>query len=374
MKIAMIGPFPPPIHGMSLANKMLFDGLKKVHSVYVMNTDSKRVQEIENLSEQGKISFSKTFSSLAQVITGVCRILFKGKLDAIYITPGQSTAGYLKYTPFMWAARIRKIPYFIHIHGGYFRTMYNGLRGWKKRIIDRNLKELAGAIVLGPSLRFMFKGIVSDEKIFVCENGVEDEIFATEKEIKQKIERYRIDDTIRIIYLSNLMESKGILDLFEAVKVLRKQGKKVHLDVAGAIEPAIEDRVKAFLKELGESVTYYGVVKGKKKKELLLNNYIFCLPSKHPYGEGQPISILEAMANGCVVITTDHGGIRDIVNEEYGVFVEKQNPESIVEVINKHNYNNMMCKSWLQASKKYKFDQFVSRIELTLPVIKDKCK
>lgn len=360
----MIGPFPPPIHGMSLANQMLSDGLRKTHSVCTLNTGGKKSKIIGNLSEQGKISFSKTFSSLAQVMTGVCRILFKGKFDAIYITPGQSMAGYLKYTPFMWAVRVRKIPYFIHIHGGYFRTMYDGLRGWKKRAVDNSLKGLAGAIVLGPSLRFMFEGLVPDEKIFVCENGVEDEVFATEEEIRQKIERYKTDDTIRVVYLSNLMESKGILDLFEAVKMLRNRGEKIHLDVAGAIEPAIEARVREYLFELGNAVTYHGIVKGKKKKELLLNNYIFCLPSKHPYGEGQPISILEAMANGCCIVTTDHGGIKDIVSEEYGVFVEKHDPQSIAEAFSERLYEeSVIVGSWKEANAKYRAYKFCERIE-----------
>lgn len=113
---------------------------------------------------------------------------------------------------------MRKIPYVIHIHGGYFRKMYNITSGWKRKIIDKSLNGLAGAIVLGPSLRYMFEDLVPNDKIFVCENGVEDEIFATEEEIKDKIERWKNDDTIRIVYLSNLLKTKRILDLLEAVK------------------------------------------------------------------------------------------------------------------------------------------------------------
>ena len=123
--------------------------------------------------------------------------------------------------------------------------------------------------------------------------------------------------------------------------------------------------MRKYLSELGDAVTYHGIVKGKKKKELLLNNYIFCLPTYYPL-EGHPISILEAMANGCVIFTTDHGGIRDIVNEEYGVFVEKHNPESIAETIAKRNYDDVIHRSWLEAKSKYGLDQFVSRIENAL--------
>jgi len=366
----MITQFPPPITGVSLASQMLFEDLKKDHTIEKVNMITGK--SFGNLSNQGRISFSKLVKTVYKIFQCVHKIKFSSGLDVIYITPGQTVAGYLKYTPFMWAARIRKIPYFIHIHGGYFRTMYDGLRGWKKTIVDKSLRGLAGAIVLGPSLRFMFEGLIADERIFVCENGVEDEVFATEEEIRQKVERYKTDDTIRIVYLSNLMESKGILDLFEAVKMLRNRGEKIHLDVAGAIEPVIEARVRECLSELGDAVTYHGVVKGKKKKELLLNNYIFCLPSKHPYGEGQPISILEAMANGCLIVTTDLGGIKDIVNEAYGVFVEKQNPESIAQMIAKRNYDDVIHRSWLEAKTKYGVDKFVSRIENVLLTPKSK--
>lgn len=371
MRILVVGPLPPPVNGMSLANRMLVDCLqRKTHDVDTI--DTKTGTKRDNVKNQGRVSFRKVSRSIMPVMKGIRKILLTRKYEVIYLTPSQNANGYLKYVPIMWAARVKKIPCFIHIHGGYFRTMYDGLRGWKKRVVDKSLRELAGAIVLGPSLRVMFEGLVPDKKIFVCENGVEDEIFATEEEIRQKIERYKTDDTIRIVYLSNLMESKGILDLFEAVKMLRNRGEKIHLDVAGAIEPVIEARVRECLSELGDAVTYHGVVKGKKKKELLLNNYIFCLPSKHPYGEGQPISILEAMANGCLIVTTDLGGIKDIVNEAYGVFVEKQNPESIAQMIAKRNYDDVIHRSWLEAKTKYGVDKFVSRIENVLLTPKSK--
>ena len=358
----MITQFPPPITGVSLASQMLFEGLKKNHTIKKVNMIVDK--SFGNLSDQGKVSFSKLMKSVYKIYHCVFKVICSSGLDTIYITPGQTVAGYLKYAPIMWAARIRKIPCFIHIHGGYFRTMYDGLRGWNKRAVDNSLKGLAGAIVLGPSLRYMFEDLVPNDKIFVCENGVEDEIFATEEEIRQKIERYKTDDTIRIVYLSNLMESKGILDLFEAVKMLRNRGEKIHLDVAGAIEPVIEARVREYLSELGDAVTYHGVVKGKKKKELLLNNYIFCLPSKHPYGEGQPISILEAMANGCAIVTTDHGGIRDIVNEECGVFVKKHDPQSIAEAFSERIYQeSVILRTWKEANAKYRADKFCERIE-----------
>ena len=53
---------------------------------------------------------------------------------------------------------------------------------------------------------------------------------------------------------------------------------------------------------------------GEQKRKLLKECYIFALPTRYP-NEGQPISILEAMGNGMFIITTNHAGIPDIVED-----------------------------------------------------------
>ena len=60
-----------------------------------------------------------------------------------------------------------------------------------------------------------------------------------------------------------------------------------------------------------------------------MRSQVFCLPTYYPY-EGQPISILEAYATGCAVLTTNHGGIPDIFVENHnGYLVLPQDPDSV---------------------------------------------
>lgn len=363
MKLLLIGPFPPPINGMSLANKMLKKGLKDNHIIRIVNTGSKK--KLGNVEEMGLFKFEKLFATIGPLFNGIILILFSKKIDLVYITPGQANWGYLKYVPFIWFAHFRGIPCVIHIHGGYFRHAYDQTSGWKRRLIDGSLKRLSGVIVLGESLRYMFEGLVPEEMIFTCPNGVEDEIFATEEEINKKIRRWQEDDTIRVLYLSNLLRSKGILDLLEAIKLLKQDGVKVHLDVAGAIEPGIRKEVERYFLELDKEVTYHGVVQGEKKKELLLRNYIFCLPTYYP-NEGQPISILEAMANGCAIVTTDHGGIKDVVTKENGIYVGKSNPCDLKNALQSKNLEATMIANYQRANQKYHCRGFASRIDSIL--------
>jgi glycosyltransferase involved in cell wall biosynthesis len=362
LKILHIGPFPPPIHGMSLANKMLRDGLKnKGHNVETIDTNTEKV--FGNQSQRGRFSSRRFFTSSFQILKGITKIIFGRNFNVIYINPSQSVWGYLKYTPFIFASFLRGIPVFIHIHGGYFRTMYDKTAGWKRLLIDQSLKCLSGAIVLGNSLRCLFEGLLPEDKIYVCPNGVEDEIFASEEEVKDKMNRWKNDDTLRILYLSNLMKDKGILDLFQAAAILKSKGIMFQLDIAGAIEPEIKEEVERHLGNLKSEATYHGVVTGERKKQLLRLNHIFCLPTYYPV-EGQPISILEAMANGCDIVTTNQGGIKDIVDERYGFFVTKQNPENLAEtLLCAWEKTDVGLIAWEEAKKSYSEHQFVERIE-----------
>ena len=76
---------------------------------------------------------------------------------------------------------------------------------------------------------------------------------------------------------------------------------------------------------LEANITYHGIVTGETKNNLLRMSHIFILLTRYP-NEGQPISILEAMGNAMLVITTNHAGIPDIVeNGKNGLVVEKDN-------------------------------------------------
>jgi glycosyltransferase involved in cell wall biosynthesis len=75
-----------------------------------------------------------------------------------------------------------------------------------------------------------------------------------------------------------------------------------------------------------------GEAKSMPTIQLLADAHILCLPTY--YYEGQPIAILEAYATGCVVITTNHGGIPDIFEPgRNGFYVEKRSAKSIADII-----------------------------------------
>lgn len=362
----MIGPFPPPIQsGQAQVNQILLDGLKLNNKCSIINTRTEK--KLLNLDSQGKVTKERLLSSLGRVFLGTLRIVFGKRNDAVYMTTGQSFLGYVKFIPFMWASRIRRSDYFIHIHGANFRRMFDSLSDLKMRIVMKSIKQATGVIVSGESLRAMFEGLISDNAIHVCNNGIPDSWFATEDEIDAKQQANSFKQRLNVVYLGNTMESKGILDLMEAITMIKATVKEdVHLDIiTSGIEPKVAKEFRKRVSDLGLSVTIHFNARNDEKKKILLASKVFCLPTKHPYGEGQPMSIIEAMAAGCAIVTTRVGGIEDmLVGMPYVCFAEKDDPESIVNcILSFSNSDSVDSKVvWEYARERYSLRSFVNRI------------
>lgn len=254
--------------------------------------------------------------------------------DIVYLTISESVSGNIKdiITYLLCFPKLNQLT--IHLHGGAgMIKLMDDKTSWISRINTFFLKRLANAIILGPSHVAVFENSISKEKIHIVPNFAEDYLFLSQTEILSKFDNMEI---IEVLYLSNLLPAKGYVELFKAFSEMPNYVRskfKVHF--AGAFG-SNEDK-SVFTSEIQEfsNVEYHGVVRGEQKKNLFEKAHIFCLPTYYPY-EGQPISILEAYATGCAVITTDHSGIRDVFSDKSnGYQVEKRSIESIRNVLTK---------------------------------------
>ena len=109
-----------------------------------------------------------------------------------------------------------------------------------------------------------------------------------------------------LLYLARLEPEKGIMTLLKSFRDLSVRYPTIHLNIAGF--GSLEEEVKAFIADEGISnITYHGLVRGQAKATLFKQACIYILPTSH--GEGLPISVLEAMAAGLVVVTSAAGAL-----------------------------------------------------------------
>jgi len=127
------------------------------------------------------------------------------------------------------------------------------------------------------------------------------------KKIKHKIS----DSKFKILYIGWLEEYKGILDLIEALSILKKKDKNFKCEIYGG--GSIEDKIKFKISKykINDSVFLKGWADKKDKIEAFKQSNIFILPS---HFEGFPNSLLEAMSAEMPVIASRVGAVADIIN------------------------------------------------------------
>lgn len=302
----------------------------------------------------GKFSYGKLLSNFKAY-----RYLYKLFFSSIvYITPGQTFLGVMKYTPVIGISKLLGKKIIIHIHGNYIHQEYKQLLGIKKKLYYFVLSLADKGIVLSPMLRNNLEPFLDDSDIHVVFNFVENAV-STSCPVKQFHE-------LRIIYLSNLMTEKGIFDLLDALLILKSKGIAYRARIAGNIPANLKLRVDAKIFSISETTEYLGVVREKEKFQLLGWANVFVLPTYYST-EGQPIAILEALASGNIVLATDQGGIPDIFSNENGYFIEKKNGQDIADKLSELNLVDMDTKIALsntnmEYAKRFTEEKFVENI------------
>ena len=364
-KICFIAQFPPPMHGLSKAVETLYNSELNI----AVNADGEF--EFEKVDITNNKSFFKNLIKIS-----------KSKADLFYFTISQTKGGNLRDLVIFKLLELQHKKCLIHLHGGYYRQLVdNDMVAWQRKANYKAIKKLAGAIVLSKSLKKIFEGMIEDDKIFVVENCVDDQYLLTDKEIEEKLTDLENKKILHVLWLSNFIRSKGypfVLEMAKAEKERVSAGgeKRFHFDFAGKFfEDSEKEYFESYVKhnKLEEYITYHGIVGGEKKRSLLKECYIFALPTRYP-NEGQPISILEAMGNGMFIITTDHAGIPDVVEDGVNgiVIIQEDNADTIrrrLLRINRKQYADIVENNRKKCVECFSEKLYISRMKKSFAMI-----
>lgn len=132
-----------------------------------------------------------------------------------------------------------------------------------------------------------------------------------------------------LLFLGTVAEGKGVADLIEAVKLLRKQGIPATVTLAGKLG-AFGSRLREHL--AGEDwCRFLGQVDHTRIRELFSSHAVVCLPS---WWENMPMACLEAMACGCIVTGSSCGGMSEIITDgEDGFLCPPRQPQLLAQTL-----------------------------------------
>lgn len=262
----------------------------------------------------------------------------------VYLTTAQSRVGFLRDAAMIWPLSWLGHYIVCHQFGGNFEGFYGSQPSLMRAWIRRTLARAAAVIVEGDMVQAQLSFLPDAErKVRVVPNGLPE----LSAEVRDRPKDLPTGKPMELLYLSNMIETKGYWDVLRAVELLLEQGLDVRCRFVGRFLVA-SDAVRftdpgqaraeffRFLDErpaLARIVSYDESIHGAEKTAAFKAAHVFLLPSGYVV-EGQPVSILEAMAYGCVTIATRHRMIPMMVEEGYtGLFVPYGSPKAIAERI-----------------------------------------
>ncbi len=303
-KVLMAGVVPPPVHGASLATQALFAAdLSPIEKTIL------EIRSSKNLEEVGRASLSKIFG-LFTIIFKALRLKWSSRAKVLYYTPGSGAiVPFVRDILFLGCCR----PFFkktcLHYHSGGLVDYLNA--NPVRKFLGRHIYgRKAWAITLSKHVAVPSMDFGAEREIEIP-NGIA---------ITGKCAVKQPSDTLRILFLGNLFESKGVFDLLLACqKVTQRSAKKIRLQFVGKwpdpqTEQKFSELVQASPQATNLEISAPRPLYGDDKWHALSQADLFVFPSYYAL-ENFPLVLLEAMAFGLPVIATNWRGIPSIVEE-----------------------------------------------------------
>jgi len=198
------------------------------------------------------------------------------------------------------------IPIVFWLHGGALPEFVEKHKKWVKRVLNR------GKILIAPSfyLATYFRRYGYEVEVIRNIIHIEDYPYHTENNISPKLLWMR---TFHPIYNPKmaLYAHREVLKVFP----------EAFLTMAGVDRGIMKDMIK-LSKELGisDKVSFPGFLDKEKKYEYFKSHFIYLHTN---FIDNTPVSVIEALAGGLIVIATDVGGIPYLLKHKYNALLVK---------------------------------------------------
>ena len=327
--VIVFGRFPPPIDGQALATEHLAS-LLEPHGT---------VRRIDSMYAGARLFGGKVAEFWTTLIHYV-RVRERLKLSLAAV-PG---------APILWCSispsilgHFRDIllskpsfkghPVCAVIHRGNFDRLFR--RGVTRFSALRMAQRVDKFVFNSTELSLRASNYIEAGKRVVIPNTARMGVSRQELEVKLQGRLRRAD--LHLLYLSNMIPSKGYEDVLEAVALLRERQVVGRATFAGrwdseAARSAFLERVSML--GLNELVEVPGPIHDRERvKEVHLSADVFLLPTYYS-SEAQPHAVIEALEAATPVVVTPHASLPEMVRDgKEARFVEPKTPSDIVAAV-----------------------------------------
>jgi glycosyltransferase involved in cell wall biosynthesis len=304
--LTVIGPLPPPFHGVAVSTSLIVSSPTLNEAFAVRHLDTSDRRAVDTI---GRWDVQNVGLGLRHALR-LAQMLAAGRRGVVYLPLSQNSGGFLRDSLLIWVAAAARCRVAGHLRGSEFRSAFYGTRGRIMRWwVRTTLARLTSVAVLAPSLRSVFDSLLPAERVAVVPNGT-----------PAMPAPNGTRDPNRVLFFSNLRRRKGLVEAVDAaLTVVRDHPQARFLFVGETEEPALLDELHERVAPAAGRIEFRESIAGDEKPHLLAAAGILLFPPNEP--EGHPRVVLEAMSAGMAIVTTAQGAIPETVRDGIDGFV-----------------------------------------------------
>ncbi len=311
-KILFIMHMPPPMHGAAQMGQYIHDS-KLINDSFECRYINPSASE--NVNEVGRLRLKK-IKFMFYFLGHIRKTLDEFQPDLVYLTPSSWDWGFYRDYITVTLLKSKGCRIVSHFHNKGVKKFEDR---WFNKLLYRSFFKDLYVIFLSNKLSPEFKDYIEKDKLFICPNGI--------KSNCESFVNHTVDNSkpFHFLFLSNMMEEKGVYVLLDACKILKEKNYNFFCTFVGKWSDVTKLNFVQKVTENGldNLVSAVGAKYDKEKIDYYQNSHCFVFPTYY-HGECFPLVLLEAMSYGLPCISTPEGGILDIIDDGINGFIVNQ--------------------------------------------------
>jgi glycosyltransferase involved in cell wall biosynthesis len=325
INVLVVGQTPPPYGGQAMMiHRLVHSELEGVKIVHV------RMGFSSSMGEIGRFRLSKLFHLISLITQITYHRVVNGARVLYYPPGGPQKVPMFRDIVLLGCTRWMFDKTIFHFHASGLAELYVRLPEWQRVLFRAAYFDVDAAVRIS-ELTPEDGELIEAQREFIVPNGIDDPWPNLPERSNAPAS---VDRPLQILYVGVLHEGKGLLTLVNACQRLNSNGVEFQLQLMGQPESEgflarLQARIAAA--EIGQQVRFLGVLNGEDKWAAYARADVLCHPT---YYDTVPVVVLEAMASGLPVVSTNHSGVPSLVDDGHtGLLVNPRDDSALAEAL-----------------------------------------